>query len=118
MGLLTWCICSSVICSKCHFQAKQVLIFLPWKYDVISQLRHSHAKGPFCLTRLNLFQLCRYPSIIFCPDACGAVEMSFITVVLGPEMVVSSKPTAHQGSSVSEGLFKKGISLLSMLRGL
>ena len=26
--------------------------FLPWKYDVISQLRHSYAKGPFCVTRL------------------------------------------------------------------
>ena len=26
--------------------------FLPRKYDVISQLRHSYAKGPFCVTRL------------------------------------------------------------------
>ena len=27
--------------------------FLPRKYDVITQLRHSYAKGPFCVARLN-----------------------------------------------------------------
>ena len=27
--------------------------FLPRKYDVISQLRHSYAKGPLCVTRLK-----------------------------------------------------------------
>ena len=27
--------------------------FLPRKYDVISQLRHSYAKGPFCVARLR-----------------------------------------------------------------
>ena len=27
--------------------------FLPRKYDVISQLRHSYAKDPLCVTRLN-----------------------------------------------------------------
>ena len=26
--------------------------FLPRKYDVISQLRHGYAKGPFCVARL------------------------------------------------------------------
>ena len=26
--------------------------FLPRKYDVISQLRHSYAKDPFCVPRL------------------------------------------------------------------
>ena len=29
--------------------------FLPRKYDVISQLNHSYAKGPFCVTRLKSF---------------------------------------------------------------
>ena len=29
------------------------VIFLPRKYDVISHLRHSYAKGPFCVARLN-----------------------------------------------------------------
>ena len=32
--------------------SKHVLIFLPWKYDIISQLCHSYAKDPFCVTRL------------------------------------------------------------------
>ena len=27
--------------------------FLPRKYDVISQLRHNYAKGPFCMARLT-----------------------------------------------------------------
>ena len=27
-------------------------LFLPRKYEVISQLRHNYAKGPFCMTRL------------------------------------------------------------------
>ena len=27
--------------------------FLPRKYDAISQLRHSYAKGPFCVARLK-----------------------------------------------------------------
>ena len=35
--------------------SKHVSIFLPRKYDVISQLRHSYAKGPFCVTRLIWF---------------------------------------------------------------
>ena len=32
--------------------SKHVLIFLPLKYDVISQLRQSYAKDPFCMMRL------------------------------------------------------------------
>ena len=31
---------------------KQTQLFLPRKYDVISQLRHSYAKGPFCVAQL------------------------------------------------------------------
>ena len=27
--------------------------FLPRKYDIISQLRHSYALDPFCVTQLN-----------------------------------------------------------------
>ena len=34
-------------------QSKHVSIFLPRKYDVISQLRDSYAKGPFCVARLT-----------------------------------------------------------------
>ena len=33
--------------------SKHASIFLPRKYDVISQLRHSYAKGPFCVARLT-----------------------------------------------------------------
>ena len=33
--------------------SKHVSNFLPRKYDVISQLRHNYAKGPFCVARLN-----------------------------------------------------------------
>ena len=36
-----------------HFKANTCRIFLPRKYDVISQLRQSYAKGPFCVARLN-----------------------------------------------------------------
>ena len=35
------------------FSSKHVSTFLPGKYDVISQLRHSYAKGPFCVARLK-----------------------------------------------------------------
>ena len=35
------------------FQANTCQLFLPRKYDVISQLRHSYAKGPFCVARLK-----------------------------------------------------------------
>ena len=35
------------------FSSQHVSIFLPRKYDVISQLRHSYAKGPFCVARLS-----------------------------------------------------------------
>ena len=34
------------------FSSKHVSTFLPRKYDVISQLRHSYAKSPFCVARL------------------------------------------------------------------
>ena len=34
------------------FSSKHVSIFLPRKYDVISQLRHSYVKDPLCVTRL------------------------------------------------------------------
>ena len=34
------------------FSSKHVSTFLTRKYDVISQLRHSYAKDPFCVTRL------------------------------------------------------------------
>ena len=34
------------------FSSKHVSTFLPWKYDVISQLLHSYAKGPFCVAQL------------------------------------------------------------------
>ena len=33
--------------------SKHVSTFLPQKYDVISQLRHSYAKGPFCVAQLK-----------------------------------------------------------------
>ena len=33
-------------------QSKHVSNFYREKYDVISQLRHSYAKGPFCVARL------------------------------------------------------------------
>ena len=33
-------------------------IFLPLKYDVISQLRHSYSKGPFCVTWLKYLITC------------------------------------------------------------
>ena len=35
-------------------QSKHVSNFFTAKYDVISQLRHSYAKGPFCVARLSL----------------------------------------------------------------
>ena len=34
------------------FKQTRVEFFLPRKYDVISQLRHSYTKGPFCMARL------------------------------------------------------------------
>ena len=37
---------------ECSFM-KHVLIFLPRKYDVISQLRRNFAKDPLCVTRLK-----------------------------------------------------------------
>ena len=36
-----------------YFQADMCIIFLPRKYDVISQLRHNYATDPFCMTRLK-----------------------------------------------------------------
>ena len=36
------------------FMQTRVDYFLPRKYDVISQLRHSYAKDPLCVTRLTL----------------------------------------------------------------
>ena len=38
-----------------NISSKHVSDFLLWKYDVISQLCHSYAKGPFCMTWLMLF---------------------------------------------------------------
>ena len=35
------------------FKQTRVKFFLPRKYDVIYQLRHIYAKGPFCVTRIN-----------------------------------------------------------------
>ena len=37
---------------KKTFSCKHVSILLTRKYDVISQLRHSHAKDPFYMTKL------------------------------------------------------------------
>ena len=37
---------------ECSFIQTRVDYFLPRKYDVISQLRHSYAKDPLCVTRL------------------------------------------------------------------
>ena len=38
--------------SQKAFSSKHVSTFLPRKYDVISQLRYSFAKDPFCVMRL------------------------------------------------------------------
>ena len=35
--------------------SKSVDYFFPQKYDVISQLLHSYAKGPICLMRLKSY---------------------------------------------------------------
>ena len=43
-----------IFIAKNHFQANMCQHFLPRNYDVISQLRHSYAKGPFCVARLIL----------------------------------------------------------------
>ena len=37
---------------ECSFMQTRVDYFLPQKYDVISQLHHSYAKNPLCVTRL------------------------------------------------------------------
>ena len=37
---------------ECFFMQTRIDYFLPRKYDVISQLRHSYAKDPLCVTRL------------------------------------------------------------------
>ena len=37
---------------ECSFMQTRVDYFLPRKYDVISQLRHSYAKDPLCVMRL------------------------------------------------------------------
>ena len=42
-----------------HFNANTCRNFLQRKYDVISQLRHSYAKGPFCVVRFLLW-FCSY----------------------------------------------------------
>ena len=42
---------------ECSFMQTGVDYFLPRKYDVISQLRHSLAKDPLCVTRLNYISL-------------------------------------------------------------
>ena len=47
------------------------IFFLPRKYDAISQLRHSYAKGPFCVTRLmsKMYMLNSYSKInMYCLD--------------------------------------------------
>ena len=36
------------------FSNKHLSIVLPRKYEVVSQLRHSYANSPFCMTRLNI----------------------------------------------------------------
>ena len=41
--------------SENTFEQTRVDFFYREKYDVISQLRHSYAKGPFCVARLNSF---------------------------------------------------------------
>ena len=38
---------------ECSFRQTRVDYFLQRKYDVISQLRHSYAKDPLCVTRLK-----------------------------------------------------------------
>ena len=38
--------------NKRAFSSKHVSIFVPRKYDVISKLRDSYAKDPFCVKRL------------------------------------------------------------------
>ena len=39
--------------NKKTVSCKHVSTFLLRKYEVISQLRHNYAKGPFCMARLN-----------------------------------------------------------------
>ena len=39
------------------FSSKHVSTFLTRKYDVVSQLHHSYAKGRFCVTRLKCFKI-------------------------------------------------------------
>ena len=50
---------SNTLVTREHFHANRCRHFLPPKYDVISQLRHSNAKGPFSVT-----QFISYKSII------------------------------------------------------
>ena len=45
---------------ECSFMQTRVNYFLPRKYDVISQLRHSYAKDPLCVMQLVFIYL---PSI-------------------------------------------------------
>ena len=50
-------------------QSKHVSKFLPRKYDVISQLRHSYAKGPFCVARLICVAQ-KWPPFVYWSNPC------------------------------------------------
>ena len=38
---------------RTYFHANLCQLFLPQKYDVISQLCHSYTMGPFCMTQIK-----------------------------------------------------------------
>ena len=80
------------------FSSKHLSTFLPRKYDVISQLRHSYAEGPFCVARLKwLFTLTFYQQDGFylvlsifcilyqlikgmCPKICGNWVLPYLFI--------------------------------------
>ena len=63
------------------FSSKHLSTFLPRKYDVISQLRHSYAKGPFCVVRLiwlwrfkTFVNISEGPVLVWVMENCGYIK--------------------------------------------